>query len=179
MSAASAMIQYTLKGSQLDNWFIKTLILHIIFCKMYLKQNVADFVKRIRFVLLTCRELLADLWSRHWQSEPAWKTLFFLYFYRKQQTLSKKHVNEITKRAKPQMSREHVLWGSSRWGCRCRQWWGEGWWTGTPRRISCTWVAQQYIENTSADHLPESVQWCHGSRKPTSAPILRMSNLNS
>ena len=67
MSAASAMIQYTLKGSQLDNWFIATIILHIILCKMYLKQNVADFVKRIRFVLRTCRELLADLWSRCWQ----------------------------------------------------------------------------------------------------------------
>ena len=69
--------------------------------------------------------------------------------------------------------------GIGRWGRRCWQWWGGGEETGTLRRILCTWVAHQYIENTSADHLPESVQWCHGSRKPTSAPILRMSNLNS
>ena len=67
--------------------------------------------------------------------------------------------------------------GIGRWGCRCWRWWGGGGWTGTPWQISCTWVTQQYIENTSADHLPESVQWCHGSRETTSAPILRMLNL--
>ena len=61
MSAASSTMQNTLKGSQLNKRG-KNTILH--FVRPNLRQKVADLVKRIRFVLRTCRELLADLWNQ-------------------------------------------------------------------------------------------------------------------
>lgn len=53
---------------------------------MYLKQNVADFVKRIMFVLRTCRELRADLWNKYRKREWARQHLFSSVFLFKSQT---------------------------------------------------------------------------------------------
>ena len=118
-----------------------------------LKQKVADLVKRIRLVFRTCRELLADLWNRFWTRE--WwgmiPFIFYCIFFKSQTTKPFKETRVLNsnkhKRSEasdvamwPSCSVLPVPWGSSRWGCRCRQWWRVGWWTGTLRRISCTWT---------------------------------------
>ena len=80
------MMQNTLNGSQLKKIVLKYDFFTYNLVRSNLKQKVADLVKRIMFVLRTCRELRADLWNKYRKREWARQYLFSSVFLFKSQT---------------------------------------------------------------------------------------------